>query len=216
MNSKTQHLLHRTDRTIGNILHWNVCVMLFLAALIGIKALCVYWGIRFESYSAYPTILFAYKYAWYISGIIACTCVICRVILSPFVKSEEEEDFERKVNFILQQHSPKPQATSVPSDFSPLCDLSPEQEEQIITLLRDLPPNSNKPEAINLALVAQYLTALEMEGKIKLNDKHALRMWVERITGKNVPSSSQFNEAIPSKAKSKISAAQAEIKHLLQ
>lgn len=215
MNIGTQQLLYRIDRTAGKFLNGLVVTGIVLATLAGIKVLLVKCGIHFDS-PAWSIVLIVYKYLWWSLGGLACICVIGRIVLSPFVKSEEEEDFERKVNFILQQKTAKPQPFSVLSDYSPLCNLLPEQEAQIITLLRNLPPNGNKPEAINLALVSQYLTALEQKGKIKLNDKHALRMWVERTTGKNVPSSSQFNEAIPSKTKSKITAALSEIERILQ
>ena len=138
--------------------------------------------------------------------------VVCRLVLSPFVKSDEEEEFEQKVDYILQQR----QAGHIAgSNYNPLRELSPEQEEKIKELLRNLPENPMKPGHINLALVAQYLTALQQLGKADLKDKHHLRLWVEEVTGKKVPNSSQFNEAIPSQTVTKVSSARKELEDIL-
>ena len=48
-----------------------------------------------------------------------------------------------------------------------------------------------------------------------LADKYHLRLWVAEVTKKEVPSSSQFNEAIPSTATTKINKAQKELEQLL-
>ena len=40
-------------------------------------------------------------------------------------------------------------------------------------------------------------------------------IWVAEVTGRQVPSSSQFNEAIPSKAATKVAAARKELETLL-
>ena len=138
--------------------------------------------------------------------------VVCRLCLSPFVKSDEEEEFEQKVDYILQQRQA---GQTAGSNYNPLRELSPEQEEKIKELLRNLPENPMKPGHINLALVAQYLTALQQLGKADLKDKHHLRLWVEEVTGKKVPNSSQFNEAIPSQTRTKVLSARKELEDIL-
>ena len=138
--------------------------------------------------------------------------VVCRLCLSPFVKSDEEEEFEQKVDYILQQRQA---GQTAGSNYNPLRELSPEQEEKIKELLRNLPENPMKPGHINLALVAQYLTAIQQLGKADLKDKHHLRLWVEEVTGKKVPNSSQFNEAIPSQTRTKVLSARKELEDIL-
>ena len=83
-------------------------------------------------------------------------------------------------------------------------------------LLRDLPSHLKKPDAINMAMQAYYLTALEELGYADLIDKHSLRLWLAQITGKQVPDTSQFNDAIPSGAKTKIANARKKIEKILR
>ena len=99
--------------------------------------------------------------------------------------------------------------------YTPLCNVSSLQEARIKQLLHDLPGHHNKPGQINLAVMAQYLTALERLGKADLKDKHNLRLWVAQVTQKEVPNASQFNEAIPSTTRTKISAACEDLKTIL-
>ena len=157
------------------------------------------------------------RYAWYICVGLFALGLLCRVILSPFVKSEEEEEFEQQVEYILSKKSCEESKTAVtPKEYTPLRDLTHSQEGLVKQLLFRLPENPNKPGAINLALVSHYLTALERMGKADLIDKHNLRLWVAQVTQKQVPTSSQFNEAIPSNAKAKIAKARRELEDLLQ
>lgn len=128
---------------------------------------------------------------WTCAGIWA-VFVIGRIILSPFVKSDEEEELEQKIQEIIQKNAEQPQ-----KDYTPLCGLSQEQEIQVKQILKDLPEHPSRPGYINLALIARYLTALEQLDIADLEDKHALRLWVQQVTGKKTPSASQFNEAIP-------------------
>jgi len=149
-----------------------------------------------------------FTYGFYITGCVCLVCIIGRICLSPFVKSEEEEEFEQKVDYILQKRA-KEKAPNMPisSDFSPLRDLTSFQEERVINILRGLPPHASDPEQINMALMAQYLTALERLGKIDLTDKKSLRTWVAQVTQKNVPDSSHFNDAIRNVSLSKVAKA---------
>lgn len=150
-------------------------------------------------------------YIFYACGIIWILLFCFRVILTPFVKSDEEEEFEQKIDYILQK-----KAEQSATDYTPLRQLPPPEQEKIEHLLRDLPEHPTKPGNINLAFIAHYLTALEHLGLADLKDKHHLRLWVARVTGKQVPNSSQFNEAIPSKSGSKITKARKDIEKLLQ
>lgn len=196
MKQQTKDILYKIDRRIRPILDIMsvICLLLLCSAAfdtpvkqILTKLLCFSAGI------------------WLV-------LVVCRLCLSPFVKSDEEEEFEQKVDYILQQR----QAGHIAgSNYNPLRELSPEQEEKIKELLRNLPENPMKPGHINLALVAQYLTALQQLGKADLKDKHHLRLWVEEVTGKKVPNSSQFNEAIPSQTRTKVLSARKELEDIL-
>ena len=187
-------ILYKIDRSLSLALKITsvvVLVMLVLAAI-------------------YPVLKLLFFISWGLWGVL----LVGKICLSPFVKSEEEEEFEQQVNYILQQKQAAMQAPQ--KDYSPLCNLSAEQEEQIKELLRSLPEHPDKPTHINLAITAQYLTALEKLGKANLKDKRNLRIWVETVTGKQTPNSSQFNEAIPSTAKNKVAAARKELERLLQ
>lgn len=203
MSTNVEQILYRIDRTAGKILNGAVYAMLVLALLAGGRALL--------HLDAPLTLVRIYKYLWIACGIIAGVCVLCRIVLAPFVKSEEQEIFEQKVAYVLhQKQSNTPQMVS--PEYSPLHDLLPEQEEKVKQILRNLPPNQNKTNQINLALVSRYLTALERMNLANLDDKHSLRLWVKNVTKKEVPSSSQFNEAIPNTNKKEVS----KIKDLLE
>jgi len=196
MKQQTKDILYKIDRRIRPVLDIMsvICLLLLCSAAfdtpvkqILTKLLCFSAGI------------------WLV-------LVVCRMCLAPFVKSDEEEEFEQKVDYILQQRQA---GQTAGSNYNPLRELSPEQEEKIKEVLRSLPENPTKPGHINLALVAQYLTALQQLGKADLKDKHHLRLWVEDVTGKNVPNSSQFNEAIPSQTRTKVSSARKELEAIL-
>lgn len=152
-----------------------------------------------------------------VSAILCGVLIICRICLSPFVKSDEQEDFEEKLDYVLAQRK-ESQHTQIGTseDYSPLRNLSQEQEEKVKQILRELPANERKPEAIKLALVVQYLKALENLDNANLSDLYRLRIWVGTITGKEVPESSQFNEAVRDCAKSKVSKAQKDLARILQ
>ena len=197
MKPRLADILYKIDRTIKPLLEISTIAALILLVVAALDTPAK----RILTY-----ILYAVAAVWVIA-------LLCRLILSPFVISDEEEDFEKKVEYILHRKQASQPANT---PYSPLRDLSDKEEEQIKHLLRTLPEHAEKPGHINLALVAQYLTALEKLGKADLKDKRQLRNWVAETTGKQVPSTSQFNEAVPSQASSKVSAARKEIESLLQ
>lgn len=153
------------------------------------------------------------KYVFFALLILWGLILIAKICFAPFVKSEDEEEFEQKVEYILQRKIAH--LSAILGDYTPLHTVTPEQVTDIKQLLRELPDHVEKPGHINLALTAQYLTALEKLGKADLSDKHHLRLWVAEVTGKQVPSSSQFNEAVPSQAKTKVNDARKELQKLL-
>ena len=133
--------------------------------------------------------------------IVLTTCLILLVGMVAFLSlfgSEEEEQKKES------------------SSFSPLIMLTKEQEEAITQLLRDLPEHDKKAGHINMALTAQYLTALYDLGYLDFTDKKKIRLWLEQATGRHIPSTSAFNEALPSKNKDKVAAAQKDIQRRLE
>lgn len=193
MKDSMSNRLYRIDRALSLVFKIvSICVLILLVLA-----------------AFYPILKYAFFISWGLWGLI----LIAKLCLSPFVKSEEEEEFEQQVDYIIQ----KKQAliTAVQKDYTPLCNVTSEQEEQIKQLLRELPEHSEKPGHINLALISQYLTALDKLGKANLKDKRKLRIWVENVTGKQAPGSSQFNEAIPSTATTKVAAARRELEKIL-
>ena len=187
MKSTTRNKIYVVDRTIRKYLKVvvGVCFVLLLLAAIN------------------TPLKRTFGYAFIAVGVLFLVLVLCRICLSPFVKSDEEEEMEEKVEYILRKHHAD-ELQAVIEDYSPLCNLTPEQNYRVKHLLCELPPHPDKPDHINMAYMAQYLTALQRLGKARLEDKRNLRLWVAQVTGKKVPSPSQFNEAIPSKAVTKV------------
>jgi len=202
MKQTTLDKLYTIDRTIRSVLNIAIVACLVLLVLASLHT----------SYKQFFT---------YALAAVAILCVIlgiARLCLSPFVKSDEQEDFEQKLDYVLQQRAAqsKQSISSVSSDSSPLCNLSSEHQQQILSLFRQLPSHPDKPDAINMALVAQYLTAMEQLHLLSLSDKRALRLWVAHTTGKQVPATSHFNEAIPSTNRKEVAKARKQLEKILQ
>lgn len=197
MKAEKGHILYRIDRIAGLVMKIDAVILFILLVLAGFHI--------------------SNKYVWYVFGGIIVACFLCRLVLEFFVKSEDEEEFEEMVDHIIEQKMAKQKQAHKEAikDYSPLCNLSHEDEGLIKQLLYRLPENPNNAGYINLALVAQYLTALQKMGIADLTDKYHLRLWVAEVTKKEVPSSSQFNEAIPSKATTKVNNAEKELEKLL-
>lgn len=197
MKAEKGHILYRIDRIAGLVMKVDAVILFILLILAGFHI--------------------SNKYVWYVFGGIIVACFLCRLVLEFFVKSEDEEEFEEMVDHIIEQKmaQQKKAHKEAIKDYSPLCNLSHEDEGLIKQLLYRLPENPNNAGYINLALVAQYLTALQKMGIADLTDKYHLRLWVAEVTQKEVPGSSQFNEAIPSTATTKVSKAQKELEQLL-
>ena len=193
MKPETQQILYKIDRIALRVLYFTVAAMFVLAALWFIASI-------------------ASRYAWMFLGSIAGICIVGRICLSPFVKSEEEEEMEEKVAYILaKQKSESAEAGA----YNPLRNMTPEQEEKVIQVLHDLPTNQSNPSAINMATMAQYLTALDQMDKIDLTDLSRLRYWIADLTGKEVPASGHFNHAIPSTYDKKIAIAKEKLARIL-
>lgn len=146
--------------------------------------------------------------------VIFLLAVCVRLLLSPFVKSDEETEFERKADYVLEHRKRKQEPAATPS-YSPLINLTPEEEQTVCSLLKDLPEHISKPGHINLAQTMHYLTALQQAGYLDDKDLYNLRLWLIQLTGKEVPASSQFNEAYPSKAATKVTKAKQQIEKAL-
>jgi hypothetical protein len=198
MNATTRNRLYIIDRTVRKILN-AVTVVLFV--LLVLATLNTPWKKIFA-------------YIFFGVGAVWALLIICRLFLSPFVKSDEEEEMEEKVEYILKKHHTDT-LRAVP-DYSPLRNLTPEQEEQIKQLLRELPTMDGKPDYVYMSYIAQYLTALEQLGKANLNNVYALQEWVEQVTGKRTPDYSHFNAAFPCKSEKKVAKAREKLERILQ
>lgn len=193
---KHLYIIHRTVSKVMNVVTVLFFVSLFAAAL---------------NTPCKQTI----EYIFYSIAAVWALLIICHICLSPFVKSEEEEEMEQKVEYIIKKHHAS-ELQSVIEDYSPLRNLTPEQSERVKQLLHAQPSHPDKPDHIYLAYIAKYLTALEQLGKADLSNKRNLRLWVAQVTEKKVPSPSQFNEAIPAKAKDKVAKAREALERILQ
>jgi len=199
MKESTRNRLYKIDRIVGKI--FNIITVLFFVLLIS-AAFNTPWK------QILVHIFFGVGAVW-------ALLIIFRLCLSPFVKSEEEEEFEENVDYIIKKYN-ESKLQPVIEGYSPLRNLTTEQSERVKQLLRELPAHAEKPDHLNMASIAQHLTALEQLGKADLEDKRNLRSWVVHVTGKKVPSSSQFNEAIPSQAVTKVNNARKKIERILQ
>ena len=190
--------LYRIDRCVRSVLH-GVTVVLFV--LLILATLNTPWK------RTIACIFFAVGSVW-------AVLILCRLCLSPFVKSDEQEQMEEQVEYIIRKHHAA-ETQALIEDYSPLRELPPDQQQRVKQLLRDLPPHPDKPGHINLAAVAQHLTALQQAGKADITDKHNLRLWVAKVTGRQVPPPGQFNEALPSTNKRKVAAAKKSIEQAI-
>lgn len=197
MKAEKGHILYRIDRTIGMVMKVDAVILFALLALA-----C------FDISS---------RYVWGVFGGIILVCFLARMILEFFVKTEDEEEFEAQIEYIVEQRIAQREKAHKEAikDYSPLCNLSHEEEGLVKQALYRLPENPNKEGNINLALVSQYLTALQKMGYADLTDKYHLRLWVAEVTKKEVPGSSQFNEAIPSTVTTKVGKAEKELERIL-
>lgn len=197
MKAEKGHILYRIDRTIGTVMRVDAVILFALLILACFNI--------------------SHRYVWMVFGGILLICCLIRMILEFFVKTEDEEAFEEQVDYIIEQRmaQQKQAQKEAIKDYSPLCNLTHADEGLVRQTLYQLPENPNNAGHINLALVAQYLTALQKMGYADLKDKFHLRLWVTEVTQKEVPNSSQFNEAIPSTATTKVNKAQKELEHLL-
>ena len=203
MKQSTRDILYKIDRAARYVL--GVFILLFFIIL------CL------AEFSQLPKQ--SVRYSFWIMIIAIIICAIVRFVLSPFVKSDEEEEFEQKIDYILQQKAEKkiePKIELPPANYSPLYGINPRQKEQIHQLLRELPENPKKPGYIKLSTLAQYLTALEKMKIAKLTDKYNLRLWAAQVTGKKMPDTSQFNEAIPSKMSPKVAIAREKLEQIIR
>ena len=197
MSPQKQEKLYKIDRTIRSIMRVGFVISLILLVAASFQT----------------PIKYILSILFFIVGGFSLFLLVCRIGLSPFVKSDEEEEFEQKVDYILQKRSlQKVQVSSILSEYSPFVNLSEAQEEKVKSLLAQLPSNSSNPEAINMAIVAYYLTALEQLGYVSLSNKQSLRLWVSQVTHKKVPDTSHFNEALPSTNRKEV----AKIRHQLE
>lgn len=200
MNQQIKENLYKIDRTIRLIMRVGFVISLILLIAASFQT----------PIKDILSILF------FTVGGFSLFLLFCRICFSPFVKSDEEEEFEQKVDYILQKRSLKnEEVSSILSEYSPFVNLTEEQEEKVKSLLIQLPSNSSNYKAINMALVAQYLTALEQLGFVTFNNKQYLRLWVAQITHKKAPDTSHFNEAIPSTNRKEVSKARRQLEALL-
>lgn len=202
LSAQTSEKLYRIDRAIGKVMKVSAALWFVLVFALLYKPLQKY-----------------FVPAMFITLAVCVVCIFCRIILSPFVKSEEAEEFEQFVKECvqetLQQQEKKSSQTALQTDYSPLRNLTAEQEQKVRDLLCNLPSHANKADAINMALNAQYLTALAQSDKADLQNKKCLRLWVEQLSGKTAPEQRQFNEAFDNVSMQKVAKARKDIERII-
>ena len=179
-----------------------VLVYLFLGKILLKCGLSIHLG------EIFPII---YKYLALALFVVFFLLVILRAGLSLFLKETPDEepvsDKEENATAIAKEAC---------ADYSPLRGLNKKQEALVKEMLRQLPAHTRDFRSVNMAAVAQYLTALHQLGLMDIQDKHRLRQWVEQITLKSCPSASAFNEALSTANKQKVRKAKDAIEETLR
>ena len=198
LTEEQQYRIDRTIKKVANGIFW-------------VGAICILIGL-------YTKVKFFF-FVFMAAIVIGFFCEICRAIFFSNVKSEEEEEKEQLIKEIvqetLQQQEKKSSQATLQTDYSPLRNLTAEQEQKVRDLLRNLPSHANKADAINMALNAQYLTALAQSDKADLQDKKCLRLWVEQLSEKTAPEQRQFNEAFDNVSMQKVAKARKDIERII-
>ena len=216
MKNATQDNIIKTDRVAKLVLETSAVVLLviLLLWLVGVLIFNNFTSISAQTIATIRTIG---KFTAIIVLCVFLLAVVVRIILSPFVKSDEETEFEAKVNYILGKKSTsRKQPQQEYEMFKPLTNLTAEQEDAICNLLKQLPHNTNKPNQINMAAVSHYLTALHSLDYLNDTNLYNLYTWVGKVTDKEMPSYNHFNEAYPSNTVRKVDKAKEKILAELQ
>lgn len=148
------------------------------------------------------------------------------LLVSSFWSTDDEKE-ERKNEIkeavrevVTETESANHPIFSTPDVYDPFVESVTEDQKKIIEqLLHDLPSHREKRDVINLSVVSRFLTALvelELISKTKSADLNALRIWVEKTTGKQAPEQFRFNDAFPSTYKPGIKRAKEQIKQVLK
>lgn len=208
MSKKVRKILLQADRFLDRAVQilalllfillfiWVVCILLAGFGIISII------GLFWEIYAYFSVLLLC---LFFIISVLHCSLML-------FVKeeSESQEDILRHQTIVTRL------GNSLAPISSPLLNLQAQEERCVCDLLKRLPAHANKSDYINLAQVAQFLTALKQLGYLDDADRHNLLRWVEQTSGKKTPPLRQFNEAYPSSTISKVSKAKANIEESLR
>ena len=109
ISPSTYRKLYAIDRTIRTIM--KVCGGVWFGTIIAVVIPTPY-----KQLCAYACLIAL--------GILFLLAVV-RLCLSPFVKSDEEEEFEEQVEYILKKHHAN-ERQSLIEDYTPLCHLTEE------------------------------------------------------------------------------------------
>lgn len=216
MNKNT--FLTALDSLTGKALNVTAVILLSFSCIWLAGVLLVRYISFFDNISFIEPVKSLLKYICILLFVLFLILIALRLCLSPFVPSQEEKDFEAKVDYILakkkSQHVDSPARNAIVD--SPLSGLTLEQEQIVCSMLANLPSHDKYSDHINMAYVAQFLTALSELGYIRNENNYMLRAWVEKVTGKYVPEQGKFNEAYPSSNKKKVLAVKQRIQASLQ
>lgn len=143
MKQTTLHNLTKADKIAKQIL--NISAVILFSMLL----LWLVWSIISNiasSVRADMVVKSVFKIAGGVALSILLLSVVVRMVLSLFVKSDDENDFEEKVDYVLQQKKTAARKAGQKSEtISVLVGLSAEQEEMVCRLLRELPSHINSP-----------------------------------------------------------------------
>lgn len=208
-----------TYRFFKRLLDGLAVALFVIGCLFLVYAICSRFIPDVFNSSSMFTIHLIYKYIVLSVFILFLLSAAVVAICTLWCKTDEEQLFEDKVNYILNKsttpHRSTPPSSLLSPDYQPLKNICEDNQLRVVDYLRNLPDSATKQGSINLALMVQHLVALSKMGYLDISDKPRLRRWVASITGKQVPSSSQFNEAITNVSMSKLLKAESDLRNLL-
>ena len=208
-----------TYRFFKRLLDGLAIALFVLGCLFLVYAICSRFIPDVFNSSSMLAIHLIYKYIVLSVSILFLLSAAVVAICTLWCKTDEEQLFEDKVNYILNKSTMPHRSTSPSSllspDYQPLKNICEDKRLRVTDYLRNLPDSATKQGAINLALMVQHLVALSKMGYLDISDKPRLRQWISALTGKQVPSSSQFNEAFANVSISKVLKAESALRDIL-
>ena len=154
--------LDKTDRVAKRLVE-GIATLLLVSLLLWFMVGTLTDGSRMETWLKNATIVLFFLF---LAGIVV------KLLLSLFVKDKEEEhEVEELVDLVLRKKQQQRRTADTERELtSPLIGLDDAQTAAVCSMLQALPPHQKHAQKINLAVTAQFLTALRDMGHLEESD----------------------------------------------